>query len=337
MLILTHADVVAVLTMEMALAAAERAFQALALGAVTMPQRLATSIAPHSALQLAMPAYLQGDESEGDALAIKVVSVYPQNPARTGLPFVQGSLLLFDAATGALLALMDAEYLTAMRTGAAAGVATRLLARPESSTLLQFGAGALAPALVAAVCAVRPIQRVLVVSRTGVKDAALCAQIAATHGVEAISVPSEMWPIRHALKQADIITTATPGDSPLFEGTWLQPGTHINAMGAYRPDLCELDGAAVAQAQIYVDSIEAALAEAGDILKAIEVGALRAYQVRVELGELLQGSNRGRLLPSDITLFKSVGLAVQDVATAAAVYTAAAAAGLGTKVSLRES
>lgn len=335
MLILTRRDVARVLTMPMALAAVEEAFRLLDAGAVQMPQRLATPVPPYDGVHLAMPAFV--DAGAGSALAIKVVTVYGQNPQRHALPMVQGALLLYDAATGALLALMDAEELTAMRTGAAAGVATRFLARPDASTLLLFGAGALAPAQVAAICAVRPIARVQVVARSETRAAPLCAALAARHGVAAEVVPNTPGAVAAAVAGAAIITTATTSATPLFAGGDVQPGTHINAMGAFRATQRELDAATLRRARVFVDSRAAAAAEAGDILLAQqEAGAEEGGRdlVAGTLGEALLGALAGRSDARQITLFKSVGLAVQDATTAARVYAAARAVGAGVEVEM---
>ncbi len=335
MLILTRFDVQQLLTMPAALEAVEQAFRLLAAGAVVMPQRLATPVTPYSGLHLAMPAFV-GPAEEGDvgALAIKVVSVYAQNPQLHGLPMVQGALLLHDARTGALLALMDAEQITAMRTGAAAGVATRLLARPDAATLLLFGAGALAPAQVEAICAVRPIVRVLVVARTPQRAAPLCAQLAARHHLEATVVPNTPEAVAAAVAQADVITTATTSATPLFDGAALRPGTHINAVGAFRATQRELDAESVRRARVFVDSRSAAASEAGDILLAQQEHPGAGDLVAGELGEALLGKLAGRTHADEITLFKSVGLAVQDATTAARVYVAALTAGAGTQIDL---
>jgi alanine dehydrogenase len=327
-LLLTRAQVAQLLTMPIALDAVAEAFRRLAAGDAVMPQRGATPIAPHHGLHLTMPVYV-GDAAGDGALTVKIVTVYGDNPARN-LPTIQGLLLLHDAATGAALALMDAEHLTAMRTGAASGVATQALARSDAAVLTLFGAGAQAAAQVEAVCAVRPIRQVYVVTRSGARDAEFAAAMQTRLG---IAVTPTRDPAA-AVAAADVICTATNSATPLFDGRKLKPGTHINAVGAYTRAMRELDGAAVARSHVIVDHLPAAQAEAGDLLLAQTEGAIGADHIAGSLGQLLLGRIPGRTHADQIRLFKSVGLAVQDALTAAAVYRAALAQGVGETVSL---
>lgn len=333
MLILSREDVENLLTMPAAIGAVEEAFRRLAAGDVIMPQRAATLIAPHNGLHLSMPAFVAQTDgvTPGDGvLSIKIVTVYGDNPARYNQPTIQGLLLLHDARTGAALALMDAEVLTAMRTGAAAGLATRLLARPDAATVTIFGAGAQAGPQLAAVCAVRPVRCAYVVTRTGLRDHEFCATMRAQLGIEVVSTRDA----RAAVQAADLICTATNSRTPLFPGEWLRPGTHINAIGAYTRTMRELDGVAVQRSYAVVDHLPAAQAEAGDILLAEAEGAIGADHIQGSLGQLLAGEIAGRTSPEQITLFKSVGLAVQDAITAATVYKAAVASGIGQRINL---
>jgi ornithine cyclodeaminase/alanine dehydrogenase-like protein (mu-crystallin family) len=303
-----------------------------------MPQRAVTPVAPHNGLHLSMPAFVgaadgvtdANGEVGGSVLSIKVVTVYPDNPARYAEPTIRGLLLLHDATTGAAVALMDAEHLTAMRTGAASGVATRALARPDASRVTIFGAGAQAGPQLRAMCAVRPIRQAFVVTRTGSGDADFCARMGAELGIEVTS----MRDVRAAVEAAEIICTATNSHEPLFAGEWLAEGTHINAIGAYTRTMRELDGVAVRRAYTVVDHLPAAQAEAGDIVIAQAEGAIGADHVVGALGQLLTGEIAGRTSPTQITLFKSVGLAMQDAVTAAWVYDTAKTQGIGTRVAL---
>lgn len=327
MLILNRHDVEKLLTMKDTLAAVEEGFRQLALGTVTMPQRNATQITQHDGLHLAMPAHVGGDI---DALTIKIVTVYANNPMQRNLPMIQGALLVHDAETGQLLALMDAEHLTAMRTGAASGVATKYLAREDATTVTLFGAGALGPGQLAAVCAVRPIERAYVVTRSGKKDAAFCAQMAEQLGI----IVEATRDVQPAVAAADVICTATNASTPLFDGAWLKPGTHISAVGAYTSTMRELDTTTVLNSRVYVDRHEAAKAEAGDICIPIANGEMAYTEVVGELGDVIIGEAAGRQSATEITLFKSVGLAMQDAVTAKRVYAAAVAQGLGTEIAL---
>ena len=330
MLILTRRDVASLLTMDDALVAVEEGFRRLALGDVVMPQRLATPLAAHGGLHLAMPAFVGGGVGRPGTLAVKIVTVYGENGARFGLPTIQGVLLLHDARSGELLAMLDAEHLTAVRTGAASGVATKYLARPDAETALVFGTGALAPYQLAAVCAVRPIRRALVVSRTGEGDGAFCTRVQ-----QELDLPVE--PARHiraAVEAADVICTATTSAEPLFDGAWLRPGTHVNGVGSYTRAMRELDTTAIRRSRVFVDHAQAAQAEAGDIVIPLAEGAIGPDHVAGELGQVVAGMIPGRTSPGEITVFKSVGLAMQDAVTAARVYAAAQARGMGRPIAL---
>lgn len=331
MVVLSRHDVEQLLTMSDALAAVEEGFRQLAQGNVVMPQRAATPIAPYNGLHLSMPAFVGGAIG---ALTIKIVTVYGDNPAQHGLPTIQGLLLVHDAQTGQVLAMMDAEHLTATRTGAASGVATRYLARTEAETVTLFGAGALGPGQLAAVCAVRPIRRAYVVTRTGEKDTAFCKQMAKELNIEVIATRGSPLGAQHAITHADIICTATNSPLPLFPGEWVRPGTHINAVGAYTRTMRELDTTTIQRSRVFVDHHPAAGAEAGDILIPIAEGAVTYDQVAGALGDVINGTVRGRTSATEITVFKSVGLAMQDAVTAARLYTKAVALGIGTPINL---
>ena len=327
MLILTRHDVESLLTMSEAIAAVEDGFRQLGLGQVVMPQRAATPIAPHNGLHLSMPAFVGGDPG---TLTIKIVTVYGDNQTRFGLPTIQGMLLLHDARNGQLIAMLDAEHLTAVRTGAASGVATRYLARPEAATVALFGAGAQAGAQLEAMCAVRPIQRAFVVTHSGLKDAVFCTAMATKLGIEVIATRD----VQTAVNAADIICTATNASTPVFAGQWLKPGVHINAIGAYTAKMRELDTATIQRSRVFVDHHKAAQTEAGDILIPIANQEYAYTQVAGELSELINGQVTGRTKPDEMTVFKSVGLAMQDAMTAARVYALAQERGVGQNVHL---
>ncbi len=335
MLILTRHDVEALLTMPDAIAAVEAGFRQLAAGAVEMPQRLATVIAPHNGIHLSMPAYVGGapaaDDPETDdpgTLTIKVVTVFNDNQVRYNLPTIHGVLLLHDARTGKPLALMDAEHLTAMRTGAVSGVATRWLARPDASVVTIFGAGVQAATQLLAVAAVRSLRAVQVVALGDTRGfvarmhAALGAPVVATNDV------------RTAVENADILCTATNSATPLFDGARLRPGAHINAIGAYTRTMRELDTETIRRSRVIVDRRQAAQVEAGDLVIPTQEGAIGPDHVAGELAELVTGRLAGRRTPDEITVFKSVGLALQDAVTAALVYRRAVAQGIGQEVEL---
>jgi len=253
---------------------------------------------------LVMPAW-----QAGRALGIKIVTVFPGNTRRS-LPAVQGSYLLLDAATGAPLALLDGTALTLRRTAAASALAAGFLARPDSAAHLMVGTGALAPYLVAAHAVARPIRRVRVWGRNPEKAAALAAQLAAA-GLDAAPVAE----LAEGVGAADIITCATLAREPLIRGAWLAPGTHLDLVGGFTPEMREADDAAVARARVYVDT-DAALHEAGDIAQPLRSGQLARERIVGNLFGLTRGTCPGRRDPAEITLFKSVGTALEDLAAA---------------------
>lgn len=330
MLILTRHDVESLLTMPDAIEAVEAGFRRLAAGVVEMPQRLTTTIAPHNGIHLSMPAFVAGDTATDDpgTLTIKVVTVYNDNRAKYDLPTIHAVLLLHDARTGQPLALMDAEHLTAMRTGAVSGVATRRMARPDASVVTIFGAGAQAGPQLLAIAAVRPIRQVYVVT---LGDAsAFCARMAKQLGAPVNAAAD----VRAAVEAADLICTATNSPTPLFDGAWLRPGTHINAIGAYTKTMRELDSEAVRRSRVIVDRRQAAQVEAGDIVIPTQEGVIGPDHVVGDLAEVVTGVVPGRVAADEITLFKSVGLALQDAVTAALVYRRALDRGIGQEVTL---
>lgn len=319
---LTRQDVESVLTMEDAITVVEEAFRQLALGDAVLPQRVGIGLAKYGGGGAAMPAYVGGDV---DGLGIKVVTLFSGNPVKHSLPAVMATMMLLDPRTGELLAVMDAGFLTAMRTGAVSGVATRYLARPDADTVTVFGAGVQARAQLAAVCAVRPIERAYVVDL--VPEA---AQHFAGEMSERLNIPVEPADdVRATVEMADVIATATTAHEPLFDGNWLSPGTHINGIGSHSPGARELDTTAIQRAKVVADQTAACLAEAGDLIIPIREGAITETHIHAQLGEIVAGLNPGREADEEITLFKSVGLAIQDVAVAVLVLEKARAAGVG--------
>ncbi len=253
---------------------------------------------------------MPGVRAGGSGTSVKLVTVVPGNAAR-GRPTVQAVICWFDAATGEPLAMLDGSTVTAMRTGAASGVATRLLARRDASTLTVIGAGAQAEWQVRAVQAVRSIQRVLVWARSEGSRIRFAEHIAAATGLEA----QAMDDAESAVRAADVVCCATTSDTPVFDATWLRPGTHVNGIGAFRLGMVELPPELFGIASpVTVDSREAAMAEAGDLVAAIERGLCSEADL-VEIGSIEPDWVATRD-PQAITAFKSVGLAIQDVAAA---------------------
>jgi ornithine cyclodeaminase len=253
---------------------------------------------------LLMPAWRAGGQT-----GVKIVHVAPGNAA-AGQPAVHAAYLLSDAVTGAPLALMDGGELTDRRTAAASLLAARFLARPESSRLLLLGSGKVARALAEGYAARFPITDIAIWSPTAANAARLAATLAA-EGLPARAVD------RPDPAGADIVSAATLSAAPLVRGTEVVPGTHVDLVGAYRPDMRESDGALLARATLAVDTRAGALAEAGDILAAIAEGAIGPGHVAADLGQLCRGEHPGRRTPQEVTVFKSVGWAGEDLAAAA--------------------
>ncbi|WP_448592260.1 ornithine cyclodeaminase family protein [Thermoflexus hugenholtzii] len=304
----TAEDIRRALPMREAIEAMRAAFIAFSEGRAHIPQRLSISIPEQEGITLVMPGYVPPD-----ALGLKVVSVFPRNPAR-GLPTLSALVVMLDPETGAPAALLDGAFLTAWRTGAASGLATDLLARPDAESLALIGAGAQARTQLLAVAAVRSLRRVRVYSRTPARAQALIEEMRGREGIpEDIAVAPTP---EAAVAEADIVCTATNSSVPVFDGQALRPGTHINAIGSFTLEMRELDEETFRRAaRVVVDSRAAALAEAGEVVWAIRQGILREADL-VELGEIAAGRRPGRERPEEITLFKSVGLAVQDLVAA---------------------
>ncbi|HEU5170700.1 MAG TPA: ornithine cyclodeaminase family protein [Gemmatimonadales bacterium] len=328
-LLLRESEVAALLPMEAAIGIMERALAAFSSGAVLQPVRQALAIDPHAGYLGLMPAHLRSGGGGGaEALGAKAVTFYTGNAAR-GLPTHMAVILLWDAATGALLAIMDGRLITEVRTAATSAAAAKILARPEAGMLALLGSGVQARSHLEAFRHVRAIREVRVWSRTPAHAEALVREAGAS-GVAARSCPTA----EEAVRGADLLVTVTSSPTPVLRGRWISPGAHVTAVGAPRPDWRELDAEAVARARVFVDSRAGALAESGDLLGALKEGAIDEGHIAGEIGGVLAGAVRGRTTPQEITLFKSLGMAVEDVATASYVYQQARARGAGREVEL---
>ena len=326
MLILNASEVRQALPMAAAIAAMREAFAALTQGTAQAPPRIALD-PPGGGTTLVMPALLEAGDAQ--ALSVKTVSIFPGNRAKN-LPLIHAALLLIDATTGKIDALIEGATLTAIRTGAASGLATELLARQESRVAAIFGSGNQARTQLEAVCTVRPIKKVRVCSPTPGNAEAFAEQVAGRGWV-----PPEVSCTRdpgEAVADADVICTATTSQAPVFDDRDLKPGVHINAIGSFQPHIREVPGETVARSRIFVDSREAALEEAGDILQPIAAGLIQADDIVAEIGELVLKQAVGRTSDDQITFFKSVGVAVQDAAAARVVLESARRMGLGRAV-----
>ena len=282
--------------------------QAFAKGA-TVPLRHSHTVREdEGARLLLMPAW-----REGETVGVKIVTVFPGNPAR-GAATVGATYVLLDGATGHPQALIDGEALTLRRTAAASALASTFLSRPESGTLLVVGTGMLAPYMAAAHAAVRTLARILIWGRTAEKARSLAERLVA-QGLPA----KPMEDLRRGLDQADIVTCATTAFSPIVRGADVRPGTHVDLVGAFTPAMRESDDELVARASVFVDTYSGALAEGGDLVQPMQSGAFSRASVRAELAELCRGEKRGRASATEVTLFKSVGTALEDLAAAAMV------------------
>lgn len=323
--ILNAGDVQAALPMNAAIDAMKSAFAQLSAGRAQFPLRSRLEVPEYEGVTLIMPAFL----SESEDMAVKIVSVFPHNLAISE-PTIHAAVLALDPATGRPLALIEGASLTAIRTGAASGAATDLLARADAITVGLFGSGVQARTQLEAVCTVRGIEKVYIFSLDQ-KGAEQFVDELAGKG----PIPEDLYIAtspQEAVEQADIVCTATTSSEPVFPGSALKPGTHINAVGSFTPGMQEIDSNTVEMARVYVDSREAALDEAGDLIIPIREGLIRVEHIIGELGELVLGKIQGRTSGDDITLFKSVGVAVQDTIAGARALEGAIARNLGTEI-----
>lgn len=324
-LILSQDDVERLLTMEACIEVMASALQTTSRGDAVLPLRSMVWLPDKSGLIGMMPAYL----GEPAALGLKVVSVFPGNHG-TEFDSHQGVVMLFDTRHGSPLAIIDASSITAIRTAAVSGAATRALARPDAGDLAILGSGTQATTHLAAMKAVRTLRRVRVWSRQPESARRFASGLAARHGVTIEVMPSA----RAAVEGADLICTTTASREPVLEGAWLAPGAHVNAVGACFAATRELDTAAVVRSRLIVDRRESALNESGDFLIPRQEGAIGDDHIVGELGEVLLGKVPGRRTPDEVTLFKSLGIAVEDLATAHHLIEQARSRGIGTRVPL---
>lgn len=305
----------------------KQAYAALSAGRAEVPLRSRLPIPLHEAVSLFMPAFLE--DEQGQALCVKVVSLFPHNDQRN-LPLIHAAVLVLEPETGKPIALLEGSTLTAIRTGAASGAATDLLARPESRVAAIFGAGVQGRTQLEAVCAVRPIETAWVYDSDQRRAETFVREMAGQQEIPAdlrlADSPGE------AVRSADVICTATTSYSPVFEDHDLKDGAHINAVGAYTPEMQEVPAETVRRAAVFVDSRPAALSEAGDLIQLIQAGLIGEEHIQAELGEVVIGKHPGRTHPEQITFFKSVGVAVQDAAAARLALHNAEKFGLGQNI-----
>lgn len=325
LLFLSAADVRRALPMQEAVEVMKSAFRELSENRAVVPLRTHVNIPEHQGGVLVMPAH----SPDSARFSLKVISLFENNPA-LNLPFIQAMVMLFDSTTGTPLAIMEGTSLTAIRSGAASGAATDLLARADSRKVAIFGAGLQARTQLDAMCAVRPIisasvfdqdpRRAAVFARDASAELGICVTVAASSA--------------EALDGADVICTATTSATPVFADDEVASGCHINAIGSYKPHMREIPPLSVTRAYVVVDQYDAAWAEAGDLILPLEAGLIHSDHLRAELGELVAGTKPGRTDAQMLTFFKSVGIAIQDLAAATCALTNARRLGLGTEVAL---
>ncbi len=317
-------DIRSLLTMERCIEGMRDAFSALSSGEVVMPVRTRVDMQPDNANALFMPVYMPSISRVG----LKVVTNNIDNPAR-GLPMIHALMMIFDSNTGAPLAVLDGEAITAMRTGAVSGLATALLARESSQTAAIIGTGIQGETQLEAVCSVRRITRAYVFDLQPEKAKAFATKMSDRLSIEVMTAASPA-----ILREADVVCTATPSRKPVFDDTFLSPGTHLNAVGAYTPEMVEIPPETIARAKVVVDQRECCLAEAGDILQPIQKNIITADHIHGELGEVVTGKIPARENDEEITVFKSVGVGVQDLVSADLVVRKGVEKGRGSIVSL---
>lgn len=326
--LLSRKDVQRALPMKECIELMKRAFIQLSSGQAHVPLRTQLPVTAHEGVTIFMPAYLV---HSGD-LGVKIVSVFPKN-LESNLPTIHAVIVVIDGRTGIPAALMDGTYLTALRTGAASGAATDLLARRDAQILGLFGAGTQGRTQLEGVCAVRPIKRVFVCDADLERAKDFIEEMKGRgapipQDIRLAASPEE------AVMEADILCTATTSRQPVFDGKKLRPGTHINAIGAYTPDMQEVDSETIRRAKVVIDSRQASLTEAGDLVIPLRQGVITERHIHGELGEIAAGLKPGRESEDEITYFKSVGVAVQDIAAARRVLDRAMEMNLGTDVEL---
>jgi len=341
MLILNANEVRQALPMKEAIAAMKDAYASLSDGTAVAPLRTRLPIPSRDAISLFMPAYMKSNS--GEALAVKVVSLYPSNPAR-GLATIQAAVLVFDVETGRAIALLEGSTLTAIRTGAGSGAAIDLLARKDSKVVAIFGAGPQGKTQLSAACSARNIETAYIYNPAHITPPlgserdnqtmekaegfvkAMAGKGNIPKDIRVAKTPKE------AIEHADIICTATGSINPVFDDKDVKSGTHISAIGAYTPEMQELPIETVARSRIVVDSRATVTEEAGDIVKAMKAGLITEANIHAELGEIILGRKTGRGSDDEITFFKSVGNAVQDAVAAQLALKNAQKMKLGTEV-----
>ncbi len=321
---LSKEDVAKCIDMLSVINAMKVAFSELSKGNINSPVRISMDLKNSDSGALFMPVYYPIKELVG----LKSVTIHKDNPSKN-LPMIQAMYNIFDSETGRPIAIMDGELLTSMRTGAASGLATDLLSPKNSKIAVIFGAGVQAEKQIEGICSVRELNEIYISSLNKDRAEALIKKLTVK-----INVKLELLTNAELLKEADIICAATSSYLPIFNHLNLKEKVHINGIGSYKPDMCEIPAETILASKLYVDSKEACLAEAGDIIQPINQNKITKNHIYAELGEVVAGIKEGRVTEDGITVFKSVGNAVQDIATAALILENAEKLNIGTEINL---
>ena len=331
MIVLSDRDVLSLLPMADAIEVVANAMVAVSAGAANLPLRSVVDVGAPNMMGVMPGALMPGNGRIEACFGVKLVSLFPNNPD-AGYSSHQGAIVLFEPEHGSAIAMMNAGLLTAIRTAAASAVATRALARPDCHTLAMVGAGEQAEHHLEAMLCVRPSLRELrVVGRRREKAEAFASHAAQRHPGLAVGVFDD---VRSAVEGADLICTVTSSPEPVLMGEWVAPGTHLNVVGASIPSKREIDEVMVARSRLYIDYRPSTFAQAGEVIRAIESGRIERGHVLAEIGEVLAGKAAGRGTPDEITLYRSLGIAAQDLACASHCLREAKARNLGIEASL---
>jgi len=306
----SSSDITRIISMKEAIEAVKEAFVLASEGEIQAPSRIHVDIAAHHGTSLVMPSYIPHIQRFG----VKIINLFEDNRS-LNLPISHALMIVFNSATGSPLGLLEAGTLTGLRTGAASGIATDLLSRPDAHNLAVFGAGFQAKYQLEAILAVRQIEKVQIYDPDTIRSASFVKEAEASFSLSARAAGSP----REAVADADIICTVTTSKTPVFDNSDLKSGVHINAIGSYKPHEREIPSATMTRARVFVDQKNMALEEAGDLLIPLREGRFRDDHILAEIGEVASGKKAGRRNENEITLFKSVGIAAQDIILASRV------------------
>lgn len=321
---LSYEDVKKCIDMPSAIEAMRIAFSELSSGRISSPIRTNIPLGNENSNSLFMPVYFPAKGLVG----LKTVMVHKDNPSRQ-LPMIQSTYSLFDAETGQTIAIMDGEYLTSMRTGAASGLATDLLAVEDARIAVIFGAGVQAEKQIEAICEVRKFEKIYISDLNNERIEKLISSLENKIHCKVLELKDEKL-----LSEADVICTASSSSNPVFNHSFLKDKVHINGIGSYRPDMAEIPPQTIINSKLYVDSKEACLSEAGDILQPLKAGKFNQEHVFAEIGEVVSKMKSGREVKDNITIFKSVGTAAQDITTASLILENATKSNIGQEINL---